>query len=195
MYILANVSLPVFAIFIAEMVRYRQPGKSMANMAGGFLATVYVGMMLQLAVWFRLVWGVEALATWIVVVKMGDTGAYAVGRLLGRHKMAPLISPGKTIEGALGALCVACLASWIMICCVFPRATPGPWWGWIAFGLLVGAAGMVGDLAESLLKRDVGRKDSSDWLPGFGGVLDIVDSLLLSVPVAWFCWACGLVGR
>ena len=109
--------------------------------------------------------------------------------------MAPLISPGKTIEGALGALCFACLASWIMICRVLPRANPGPWWGWIAFGLLVGAAGMVGDLAESLLKRDVGRKDSSNWLPGFGGVLDIVDSLLLSAPVAWFCWASGLVGR
>ena len=69
------------------------------------------------------------------------------------------------------------------------------WWGWIVFGLLVGAAGMVGDLAESLLKRDVGVKDSSTWMPGFGGVLDILDSLLLSAPVAWFCWATGIVGR
>ena len=69
-----------------------------------------------------------------------------------------------------------------------------PWWGWIAFGLLVGGAGMVGDLAESLLKRDVGRKDSSTWMPGFGGVLDVLDSLLLSAPVAWACWAFGLVG-
>ena len=104
LYVWANVSLPVAAIFIAEMLRYRRPGKSMANIAGGLLAIVYVGMMLQLAVWFRLDCGVGALATWIVVVKMGDTGAYAVGRLIGRHKMAPLISPGKTIEGALGAL-------------------------------------------------------------------------------------------
>jgi phosphatidate cytidylyltransferase len=109
--------------------------------------------------------------------------------------MAPLISPGKTIEGAVGALATACLAAWIMICHVLPLSKPGPWWGWIAFGLLVGAAGILGDLAESLLKRDAGRKDSSTWLPGFGGVLDIIDSLLLSAPVAWFCWASGLVGR
>jgi phosphatidate cytidylyltransferase len=68
------------------------------------------------------------------------------------------------------------------------------WWGWIAFGLLVGGAGMLGDLAESLLKRDVGRKDSSTWLPGFGGVLDILDSLLLSAPIAWTCWFFGLIG-
>jgi phosphatidate cytidylyltransferase len=68
------------------------------------------------------------------------------------------------------------------------------WLGWLIYGILLGGAGMLGDLAESLLKRDVGRKDSSDWLPGFGGVLDIVDSLLLAAPVAWACWRFGLVG-
>ena len=66
-------------------------------------------------------------------------------------------------------------------------------WGWLPFGLLMGLAGMVGDLAESLLKRDVGVKDSSRWMPGFGGVLDIVDSLLFTAPVAWLCWASKLV--
>ena len=159
LYILANVSLPVFAIFIAEMVRYRQPGKSMANIAGGFLAIVYVGMMLQLAVWFRLVWGVGALATWIVVVKMGDTGAYAVGRLMGRHKMAPLISPGKTIEGALGALCFACLASWIMICCVLPRANAGAVVGLDRFrpvGRHGGHGGRFGRVAAETRRRAEG---------------------------------------
>jgi phosphatidate cytidylyltransferase len=65
----------------------------------------------------------------------------------------------------------------------------------LAYGLLVGAAGIIGDLAESLLKRDVGRKDSSTWLPGFGGVLDMVDSVLIAAPVAWACWLLGLVGR
>ena len=178
-------------------VRYRQPGKSTANLAGGFLAIVYVGMMLQLAVWFRLVWGVGALATWIIVVKMGDTGAYAVGRLIGTPQDGPADQPRQDDRRRRRrALVFACLASWLMFCSrAATSSNPGPWWGWIAFGLLVGTAGMVGDLAESLLKRDVGRKDSSAWLPGFGGVLDILDSLLLSAPVAWFCWASGLVGH
>ena len=61
--------------------------------------------------------------------------------------------------------------------------------------MLVGTAGLLGDLAESLLKRDAGLKDSSRWVPGFGGVLDLLDSILVAAPVAWLCWACGLVGR
>ena len=188
-----SFAVSVLAIFLVEMWRYRKPGGNTANIAAGIFALVYVGVMLSYAVALRLMWGVGALASWIIVVKMGDTGAYAVGRLLGRHKMAPLISPGKTIEGAVGALAFSCLGAWLAFRWLVPVDLPGgasslPWWGWIAFGLLVGAAGMVGDLAESFLKRDVGRKDSSDWLPGFGGVLDILDSLLLSAPVAWFCW-------
>jgi len=161
---------------------------------------VYVSMMLCHAVQMRLMWGVGALAAWVIVVKMGDTGAYCVGRLIGRHKLAPALSPGKTIEGAVGSLAFSCLGAWMAFQWLVPLDVPpwiepGPWWGWIAFGLLVGAAGMVGDLAESLIKREAGAKDSSTWLPGFGGVLDILDSLLLSAPVAWFCWASGLVGR
>lgn len=193
--------VPIFALFIAEMCRYRKPGGSTANLAAGFFAWFYIGALLQMAVFLRVSGGIGAIATWIIVVKMGDTGAYTVGRLIGRHKMAPSISPGKTIEGAIGALVFSCLGSWIAFHWLVPLITskditPGPWWwGWIAFGLLVGAAGMVGDLAESLLKRDVGVKDSSQWLPGFGGVLDIIDSLLLSAPVAWFFWASGIVGR
>jgi phosphatidate cytidylyltransferase len=190
----------VLLSFSAEMCRYRKPGGNIANVAGAIFALVYVGFMLTFAVQLRVWWGMAALASWIIVVKMGDIGAYTVGRLIGRHKMAPLISPGKTIEGAIGALAFACLGSWLTFHWLVPilpshLAGPGPWWGWILFGLLVGTAGIIGDLFESLLKRDVGRKDSSDWLPGFGGVLDIIDSLLLSAPVAWFCWVSGLVGR
>jgi phosphatidate cytidylyltransferase len=183
----------VLAIFLGEMYRYRKPGGNMANIAGGVFAVSYVGVMLAMAVAMRLGWGIGAMAAWIIVVKMGDTGAYAVGRLIGRHKMAPLLSPGKTIEGAAGALVFSCLSSWGLFRLMAPNPNwESPWWGWLVFGLLVGTAGIVGDLAESLLKRDVGVKDSSTWLPGFGGVLDIIDSLLLSAPVAWYCWASGL---
>jgi phosphatidate cytidylyltransferase len=182
------------------MWRYRKPGGNTANLAVAIFALVYVGLMLWFAVQMRVVWGIGAIAAWVIVVKMGDTGAYTVGRLIGRHKMAPLISPGKTIEGAFGALAFACFGAWIAFRWLVPltsttsvdKACLG--WGWLAFGLLVGATGMLGDLAESFLKRDVGVKDSSTWMPGFGGILDILDSLLLSAPVAWFCWAGGLVG-
>jgi phosphatidate cytidylyltransferase len=135
----------------------------------------------------------------LLVVKMGDIGAYAVGRLIGRHKMSPRISPGKTIEGGVGAMVFSCGTAWVAGVWIVPAMTSSPTpagsvWRWLAYGLLVGAAGMVGDLAESLLKRDVGRKDSSTWLPGFGGVLDIVVSVLLAASVAWICWLLGLVG-
>lgn len=191
----------VLLVLLGEMRRYRQPGGSMANIATGVFALVYVGLMLCFAVQLRIFWGVGAVAAWIITVKMGDSGAYLVGRLFGRHKLAPLISPGKTIEGAVGGLAFACLGSWLAFQFVVPfcnvslKYIPGPWWGWLVFGLLVGAAGIFGDLTESLLKRDVGRKDSSEWLPGFGGVLDILDSLLLSAPVAWFCWSSGMFGH
>lgn len=190
------LAVPVLLLFVVEMCRYREPGGNMSNLAGGVFALVYVGMMLQFAVSLRLSWGLGALISWIVVVKMGDTGAYVVGRLIGRRKMAPRISPGKTIEGAIGALLFSCVGAWVAFWLIAPTPlAPPPWWGVLVFGLLVGVAGMVGDLAESLLKRDVGVKDSSTWLPGFGGVLDMLDSLLLSAPVAWLCWASGLVGR
>jgi phosphatidate cytidylyltransferase len=195
-----NMVAAVLVIFLAEMCRYRKPGGNMANIAASIFVVSYVGLMLAMAVAIRLTAGLGLVAAWIIVVKMGDTGAYAVGRLIGRHKMAPLISPGKTMEGAFGALAFSCLGAWLSLRFLVPvnaseTIAQAPWWGWLAFGLLVGAAGMLGDLAESLLKRDVGVKDSSTWLPGFGGVLDMIDSLLLSAPVAWFCWALGMVGR
>ncbi len=191
----------VLIVLAGEMRRYEKPGGVTVNAAAAVFGLAYVGVMLSFAVQLRLApWGgVGALASLIVVAKVGDIGAYTIGRLIGRHKMAPVLSPGKTIEGALGALVFACLGAWLTFWWLIPAIRgvpqkPGPWWGWIAFGLMVGAMGLLGDLAESMLKRDAGRKDSSSWLPGFGGVLDILDSILVAAPVAWFCWATGLVG-
>jgi len=193
------LAVGVLLIFVVEMRRYEKPGGATANVAAAVFALVYVGAMFSFVVQLRMQWGVGALASLVIVTKMGDTGAYAIGRLFGRHKMAPLLSPGKTVEGALGALALACLASWATFTWLLPVfAEPGhsggTCCGWILFGLLVGAAGMLGDLAESLLKRDAGCKDSSRWMPGFGGVLDVLDSILLAAPVAWIGWALGLVG-
>jgi phosphatidate cytidylyltransferase len=196
---LLALAVGVMLVLASEMSRYRKPGGVTVNVAAAVFTLVYVGLMLSLAVQLRMAKGVAALASLLIVVKMADTGAYLVGRLIGRHQMAPVLSPRKTVEGALGALVFACLASWVTFHWLVPlmapaTAKPEPW-RWLLFGLLLSTAGMLGDLAESLLKRDVGLKDSSRWLPGLGGVLDLLDSLLLAAPIAWFCWAVGLVGR
>ena len=107
--------------------------------------------------------------------------------------MAPSLSPGKTIEGAVGGIAFAILGAWLSVAVLFPLATGSPsqttWVGVVIYGLAVGLAGMLGDLAESLIKRDVMRKDSGTNVPGFGGFLDVYDSLLLAAPVAFGLWA------
>ena len=190
----------VLVAFVIEIFCYRKPGGVTSRLSATVFALAYVGLLLSFLVLLRsLSLGMEALLSLIVVVKLGDIGAYTVGRLIGRHKMAPYLSPGKTIEGACGGIVFSCAGAWFVLEWLAPRlhdfeSMPG-YWNWIAFGVIVGAAGMLGDLAESLLKRDLGRKDSSAWLPGFGGVLDIVDSLLFAAPVAYLCWQSGLAGR
>ena len=180
--------------FVGEIGRYRKPGGVTSNIAVGMLAVAYVGLLLSMVVQLRAlggpVTGMMNLLAMIAVVKAADIGAYTVGRLFGRHKMAPVLSPGKTLEGALGAFVFACLAAYLAL-------TYLPHWldcnqpkqplGWLLYGLIVGGAGMLGDLAESLLKRDLGAKDSSTWMPGFGGVLDIIDSIIFAAPVAYLC--------
>ena len=185
--------LTIVAAFLAEIRRYRGPGGITINLAGTAFGTAYVGLLFSFVVLLRLDWTIGALASLIAVVKMGDIGAYTVGRLIGRHKMAPILSPGKTIEGACGAIAFAVLGSWLVAGLLFPYWLDMRVTGWIPYGILVGLAGLFGDLSESLLKRDVGTKDSSEWLPGFGGVLDILDSILFAAPVAYACWAFGWI--
>ena len=186
------LTLVVIWAFLAEMRRYEKPGGVTVSLGVTLLSVAYVGLLFSFVIQLRALGGDErgmiALAGMVAVVKGGDIGAYTIGRLFGRHKLAPVLSPGKTIEGAVGALAFSCAAAWLMFNWLAPRIVTGlqlPASTWIVFGILVSIAGLVGDLAESLLKRDLGRKDSSAWLPGFGGVLDIVDSILLASPVAY----------
>jgi phosphatidate cytidylyltransferase len=181
---------------LIEIVRYRVPGGLTARLAATMWPLLYVGLLFSFLILVRSLSrgaaGVGYLLALVTVVKMGDTGAYFVGRLIGRHKLAPHLSPGKTIEGAVGGLVFSAFGAWLVLVCLWPRYFGGGTVSiaqWLPFGLAVGAAGMVGDLAESLLKRDAAMKDSSRWMPGFGGVLDIVDSLLFAAPVAYFLLA------
>jgi phosphatidate cytidylyltransferase len=125
--------------------------------------------------------GAARVLTAVLVTAASDTGGYAVGVLFGKHPMAPKVSPKKSWEGFAGSV-VSCLL--VGVLCV-TLLLGGEWW----VGLLVGALGVVtatvGDLAESLVKRDLGVKDMSNLLPGHGGLLDRVDSLLLTAPVVW----------
>ena len=100
---LLALGIAVLAVFCAEMARYQKPGGTLANLGASVFALIYVGVLLSLLVQLRVIWGLGALASLIIVVKMGDIGAYTVGRLIGRHKMSPAISPGKTIEGSAQA--------------------------------------------------------------------------------------------
>jgi phosphatidate cytidylyltransferase len=183
----------VLAALTFEIIGFRAAGQSTRRLAGTIWPLCYVGLLFSFLVLLRSLdphaAGVVMLLAMVTVVKLGDTGAYTVGRLVGRHKLAPHLSPGKTIEGAIGGLTFSAFGAWLVLAWIWPRvvgSAPAPWSEWLPFGILVGAAGMVGDLAESLLKRDAGAKDSSQWLPGFGGVLDILDSLLFAAPVAYF---------
>lgn len=192
---LAALALAMLGAFVVEIIRYRQPGGVTQRLCLALGAITYLGVGMSFVVQLRIVSAardVVPLAALLLVVKLGDIGAYTVGRLVGRHKLAPHVSPGKTIEGLLGGLALACGGAWLALAWLPERigaARPeGPGWAWAAFGLAVAVAGVVGDLSKSLIKRDVGRKDSSTWLPGFGGVLDLVDSPLGAAPVAYLAW-------
>ncbi len=200
---LVGLAIGAILVFLTEMRRYRQPGTATVNVALSLFPFVYIGVLWGFIPLLRRFhdngWGMMALISAILIVKASDTGAYFTGRSLGRSKMSPILSPKKTVEGAIGGLVVACLSCGIFFYFAGPTLVgtsfqmPPPE-RWLAYALLVAVAGMFGDLAESLLKRDMGSKDAGNQLPGLGGVLDVIDSVLFAAPVAYVCWVLGLVG-
>lgn len=202
----AGLALGCICALVGEMRRYAAPGVSIANVAHTALSVLYVGGLVGMLVLLRQVnapadiggWrGLFPLMAVIATVKLSDTCQYFIGRTFGRTKLSPLISPGKTWEGAVGGILLASLLAaagiaWLNIGAAGLRPAYFTMaWG---FTLTISVAGILGDLAESLLKRDAGVKDSSDWLPGFGGVLDLLDSLLFAAPVAYLWWVVGVLG-
>ena len=193
--VLLMYALAVMALFVSGMVRYRAPGKAVETLGAELVALTYVAVFVSLTVQLRwtgpVPFGYLPLASLVVATKCGDTCAYFAGRAFGRTKLSPLISPGKTTAGAAGAFLGAVAGGWAWLYWgtkYFTSAQPGPWYWLVLYGLVLGVVGLVGDLAESLLKRDLGAKDSAPLLPGFGGLLDLLDSVIFTGPVAYLLW-------
>ena len=184
----------VMATFISQGREIKRAGTTMATIAGTILAIAYIGILggfiIQMR-WFEGRYhGLIPLATLVAAAKGADTGAYTLGRIAGRNKLWPEISPNKTKEGAFGGLLfgvgsvliVTAAARYIL------KAETLGWWAAIGFGIVVSTAAQLGDLMESMIKRDCEQKDASNTVPGFGGVLDVLDSLLFAAPVAYGYW-------
>jgi phosphatidate cytidylyltransferase len=182
---------------VREVGRFRGPDRIVERVALTAFTLIYLGVLpcfLAQLRWLDFGYSTTALALAVFVPKGNDIGAYftgkfLTGRLLGRHPMTPLLSPKKTWQGAVGGM-LASVAVAVGINALSP-VIPGRLIGAIFFGLTVGLAGIFGDLAESLIKRDVQTKDASHTVPGFGGVLDVVDSLLFAAPVAYLWFTAG----
>ncbi len=128
----------------------------------------------------------------IVVSKMSDTGAYCVDSLIGKHKMIPRVSPGKTWEGFAGGIAFSILSSWAFFSFANSHFA-GMTFVWaIALGAVLGVGSVLGDLIESLMKREADVKDSGSFFPGIGGILDLLDSLLFNAPIMYLVLKYGL---
>lgn len=229
-WIVLGAVLAVFFTLLSEMRIYGRVeevtlGHAIRRTSTAVFVSMYVGLPMAMLVALRSLnadetsghFGFAALVTTIIVTKMSDTGAYFSGRALGRHKLIPRLSPGKTIEGSIGGILASTLVAWVCLRFLFPvlvdanvtgadalNATGGktglagvlsqPLWGAIVLGPTLAVTGMIGDLAESLFKRDSGVKDSGRLLPGLGGVWDVTDSLIAAGVPAFFCFAMGVGG-
>ena len=136
--------------------------------------------------------GIFSIVSLIVTVKVSDATAYFVGKAFGTKKLAPRLSPGKTVQGGLGAILGGVLAALVMVYVIAPYLyqieIAKPLWWVFVYGISLTVAGMFGDLAESFLKRTADCKDSSSWFPGLGGILDVIDSLIAAAPVSFVMW-------
>jgi phosphatidate cytidylyltransferase len=192
----AAFGLCVLAVFANAAARFSGAGQAMEQTGAEIVCVAYCALLLALTAQLRWIaggaLGYVALGSLVIAVKSGDIGAYTLGRLFGKRKMAPHLSPGKTWAGFGGAILGAILGSWLWL----TLATPGlaestavaSTLRVLLFGATMGVVGLAGDLCESLIKRDVGRKDAAALFPGFGGLLDLLDSVIYAGPIAWLWW-------
>ncbi|MGY1719366.1 phosphatidate cytidylyltransferase [Blastococcus sp. SYSU DS0552] len=178
--LLAGFFLTALAVLLWRLaggpVGYRR------DAAAGVLVALYVPLLAGFAVLLLVpVDGALRVIAFIATVVASDVGGYAAGVMLGKHPMAPSISPKKSWEGMAGSV----LTCMLVATPILVLGLGAPWWGGLVFGAAIAVSATVGDLAESLIKRDLGIKDMGDLLPGHGGIMDRLDSLLPSAAVAY----------
>ena len=181
------IALNLFAIgaFMWVLFRGRQP--YIANVATTLLGMVYCGWFPLHLMFLRNIGNTQLndgfmfILMMVLSVFLTDTGCYYIGRHFGKHKLSPVISPNKTVEGAIGGAVFG-----ITVAVIFGVALDIPWYLAFFAGLLCTIFAQIGDLCESMLKRDAGVKDSGDILPGHGGFLDRCDSYILTIPIMYY---------
>ena len=179
-YLIFLSALVLLALLFYQYVGYGTSGV-LANCGASYFAVLYLGLLCSFCVRLRIESGLWHLLMFVFVVKSADIGAYTMGTLFGRHKFSPKISPSKTWEGMAGAVAAAVIVAigFAVSCGIMA------WWLAIVFGLCFAFIGQIGDLVESMMKRDAEQKDSANNVPGFGGILDIIDSPLVAAPFGY----------
>ncbi|MFF3678600.1 phosphatidate cytidylyltransferase [Streptomyces sp. NPDC002120] len=179
------MALTVLAVLVWRMTE--PPEDYLKDVTAGAFAAFYVPFLATfVAMLLTADDGPERVITFLLLTVVSDTGAYAVGWRFGKTKLAPRISPGKTREGLFGAVAFAMAAG--ALCMEF-LIEGGAWWQGLLLGLAVAVSATLGDLGESMIKRDLGIKDMGTLLPGHGGIMDRLDSLLPTAPVVWLLLA------
>ncbi|MET9438821.1 phosphatidate cytidylyltransferase [Streptomyces sp. NPDC006551] len=175
------MALTALAVLVWRMTE--PPEGYLKDVTAGVFAAFYVPFLATfVALMLTADDGPRRVLMFLVLTVVSDTGAYAIGWRFGKHKLAPRISPGKTREGLIGAVTFAMGAG--ALCMQF-LIEDGAWWQGLLIGLAVAASATLGDLGESMIKRDLGIKDMGTLLPGHGGIMDRLDSLLPTAPVVW----------
>ncbi|HEV7698846.1 MAG TPA: phosphatidate cytidylyltransferase [Pyrinomonadaceae bacterium] len=188
--IMATLAGFVMALLASQMFRFRADFKKMLTGIGvTMLGVMYVAFLGGFLVAMRMGFdqrpnlSTHLLAYFFLVIFASDTVAYFTGRAIGKNKLAPSISPGKTVEGLIGGLVAAAAAAAIATWWFFPEL---PFACSVPLALVLSAVGVLGDLTESAMKRGAGAKDAASILPGHGGFLDRLDSLLFAAPILYY---------
>jgi phosphatidate cytidylyltransferase len=193
-WIVAVMAALTVASLAAALSRAEEMSRSLASVSATVFGVIYVALLAGFLIGVRMTpdqlarvpiphLASKLLTMFFAMVMMTDTGAYYTGRSVGRHKLAPRVSPGKTIEGAVGGFITAIITGPLCRLIFFPEI---PILHAALLGAAIGIIGQVGDLAESMLKRGSGVKDSGTLLPGHGGMLDRVDSILFCAPLLYY---------